>query len=275
MKKTQIAIIASLVAGFAVAAVGLRSLEPSTVSQPDQADAYFDPTADTEERIQALEAAVAAERNARQLLEEELLALYDEIDDLREDAAEPAPPAATEAVELPRTRFVRERTRTLSSGANREDALVEAGFTPDRAAWIVQREDELRLAAMQARFDAQRSGDPQAMAEAGALAANGMRNELGDLEYEQYLEGYGRPTTVGVGAVIESSPGQLAGLQSGDQIVRYDGERVFSYSDINAQQLQGEPGESIVIDILRNGTPMQIVMPRGPIGIQAGRFRGR
>lgn len=128
---------------------------------------------------------------------------------------------------------------------------------------------------MQARFEAQRAGDMQAMFAANSRSESGMRSVLGDLDYERYLQAYGRPTTVGIGAVIESSPGQVAGLQAGDEIVRYDGQRVFSYSDVNNQQLQGEPGESIVVDILRDGVPMQIVMPRGPIGIQAGRFRGR
>ena len=180
-----------------------------------------------------------------------------------------------EAVELARAEFRRQRSRTTDSGAGRTKALVEAGFSPDRAAWIVQREDELRLAAMQARFEAQRAGDMQAMFAANNRSGSALRDEIGDLEYEQYLNAYGRPTTVSVGTVIESSPGQLAGLQTGDAIVRYAGERVFNYSDINNLQLQGEPGESVVMDIVRDGTPMQIVLPRGPIGIQAGRFRGR
>jgi len=128
---------------------------------------------------------------------------------------------------------------------------------------------------MQARFEAQRAGDAQAMMDANRIAEGRLRGYFDESEYGQYLEAYGRPTTVSVGAVIQSSPGQLAGLQAGDEIVRYDGERVFSYSDVNRAQLQGEPGESVVMDIVRDGTPMQIVLPRGPIGIQAGRFRGR
>ncbi len=71
--------------------------------------------------------------------------------------------------------------------------------------------------------------------------------------------------------MLESSPGQRAGLQRGDAIVRYDGQRVFTYGDLNAGQLQGMPGESVVIDILRDGMPMQLVMPRGPIGIEPRR----
>ena len=279
MKKIHIAIVASLLAGFAVAAVTLQAIErpPEPAASPDAA-AHFDQSADTEARIRALEAAVAEERNARQLLEEELLVLFDELDALRapeSETVEPQQPDAEQAALLARAQESRERGRRLSSSEGRFEALVEAGFSPDRAAWIQRREDELRLEAMQARFDAQRSGDMQAMFAAGSFSESSLRDELGDAQYEQYLDAFGRSTTVRIGSVIESSPGQLAGLQTGDEIVRYDGRRVFNYGDINNQQLQGEPGQSIVVDIVRDGTPMQIVMPRGPIGIQAGRSRRR
>ena len=279
MKKTHIAVIASLLAGFAFAAVTLRTIEPQTINDSGPAaGGYFDQSAVTEERIRALEEAVAGERNARQLLEEELLALYDELDALREDGtkdAAPGQPPTAAAVELSRAGFFRQRGRIMDTGEGRANALVEAGFSPDRAAWIVRREDELRLDMMQARFEAQRAGDMQAMFAANNGSESPLRIELGDREYEQYLNAYGRPTTVAVGSVIETSPGQVAGLQAGDQIVRYDGQRVFSYSDVNSLQLQGEAGEAVVMDILRDGTPMQIVLPRGPIGVQASRFRGR
>jgi len=279
VSKVHIALIVGLVAGLAVAAVTLWTIEPGSTAQPlSDAGAYFDQSAATDERIRALEMAVAEERNARQLLEEELLALYDELDALRN-----APVAETDAAtaltatqrDLARAEFFRQRGRTMESGEGRTTALVAAGFSTDRAAWIVQREDELRLEALQLRYEAQRSGAPQALIDANYVAEGRLRAYFDEREYEQYLEAYGRPTTVSVGAVIQSSPGQLAGLQAGDEIVRYDGQRVFSYLDVNGQQLQGDPGESVVIDILRDGAPMQIVLPRGPIGIQAGRYRRR
>jgi hypothetical protein len=37
----------------------------------------------------------------------------------------------------------------------------------------------------------------------------------------------------------------------------------------------GEPGESVVVDITRDGIPMQLVLPRGPIGVSTGRLGGR
>ena len=32
---------------------------------------------------------------------------------------------------------------------------------------------------------------------------------------------------------------------------------------------------NVVVDVMRDGSPMQIVVPRGPIGVEIGRFRGR
>lgn len=279
MKNIHIAIIVSLVAGFAVAAVTLRSIEPRPADgENTTAGAYFDQSAAVDERIRALEMAVAEERNARQLLEEELLVLFDELDSLRRDessAGAAAAPTAAAIRESARAEAFRQRGGVDLSGEGRTAALVKAGFAPDRAAWIVQREDELRLEAMQSRYEAQRTGDPQAWIDARAVAEGRLRGYFDDLEYEQYLQAYGRPTTVAVGAVIQSSPGQIAGLQTGDEIVGYDSQRVFSFSDINRQQLLGDPGEPVVMEIIRDGTPMQIVLPRGPIGIQAGRYRGR
>lgn len=283
MRKTYIAVAVSLAAGFATAAIVLRSND----AQPDVDSIvtgdYFDQSAETSERIRALELAVAEERNARQLIEEELMALFDEIDSLRDAAEQQADPEGQQdvaAAGLPdaardevRSRF---RSRNIrSSEEARTAALLDAGFSLDRADWIMRREDELRLEALQARFEAQRSGDMQAMFNANNSSESRLREELGDTDYEQYLDAYDRPTSVIVSSILDSSPGQRAGLQAGDQIVSYDGQRVFSYSDLNNQQLQGNAGESVVVDLVRDGAPMQIVLPRGPIGIQAGRFNRR
>ena len=274
MNRTVLAIAVSLVAGFAAAAYVLRSSEPEPLRSLAPGNVQqSDIDAATVERLAVLEAAVAEERRARQLLEEELLVLFAEIDDLR-DAGEASEPAAAESgadTSDPRAEVRERRTRFQTSAEARTDALVAAGFSPERAEFIRQREDTLRVEAMQARFEAQRAGDMQAMFNAGTDTAAELRAELGDAEYEQYLEAYGRPTAVRVGNVLESSPGYRAGLMRGDEIIRYDGQRVFSYTDLNQQQLEGTAGENVVVDILRDGVTMQVVMPRGPIGIEARR----
>jgi membrane-associated protease RseP (regulator of RpoE activity) len=158
------------------------------------------------------------------------------------------------------------------SQARELERLVAAGFAPDRADWIARRTAELRVAQMQARYAAAREGrpvDPAAM-----QGERTLRSELGDADYERYLQALDRPTSVGVREVIASSPGEQAGLEAGDEIVAYDGKRVFDLRDLNALTLEGRAGESVVVQVRRDGRVLDLVMPRGPIGIFGGGFGG-
>lgn len=276
MNKVLVAIAVSLLAGFAVGAYMISAPRPEPVAASDvKAGGFFDQTAATEERIRALEAAVAEERNARQLLEEELQALYAEIEELgnqQQGSPELLVAAGQDARAVSQLRA--ERAMFDRSTAGRTARLVAAGFSQDRADWIVRRESELQMAAMQAQFEARRSGEPINRFDPALDPNRALRAEIGDVEYEQYLEANGRSTAVTVGSVIESSPGQRAGLQAGDEILSYDGQRVFNTWELNQQTIQGEPGQNVVVDIRRDGMPMQVVLPRGPIGVSTGRFRG-
>jgi len=91
--------------------------------------------------------------------------------------------------------------------------------------------------------------------------------------YERYLKANNRSTNVSVGSILGSSPGENAGLQTGDRIVRYAGERVFNVRDLNNLTVQGTAGESVLIEVERNGSPLQLTIPRGPVGINANRQR--
>lgn len=271
----------SLVLGV-ILAIGLASAyvankpHPAAVNDVDPGH-YFDQSAAIEDRILALEHAVAEERNARQLLEEELQALYAEIDALAEQpgSREERNESAAEVVQEARSRFDRGRFAG-GSEETRIDELVEGGMSQDRAEWIVKRETELQLETMRARFEARNSGEPMNFSDPSLNPYALLRAEVGDDEYEQYLEASGRPTTVAVNSVMESSPGAVAGLQPGDRIVSYDGQRVFNTFDLTQQTMQGTPGDTVVVDIVRDGAPMQVVLPRGPIGIytrEGGRRR--
>jgi len=131
------------------------------------------------------------------------------------------------------------------------------------------------MQAMQARFDAMRSGEPMNPFNTSFNSESGLRAEIGDIEYEQYLAANGRPTAVQISSVMESSPGQVAGIRPGDQITSYDGQRIFSTMELTQQTMQGVQGDSVVVGIVRDGVPMQIVLPRGPIGVSTSRFSRR
>jgi len=276
MKITAIALGITLVAGLSLVAFRMNASAPVTTTEFDSTG-YFDTSAATDDRIRALEAAVAQERNARQLLEEELRILFAEIEKLSDarESAEADGARRTAEVQEARVGFDTASVRRDRSPEGRRTALINAGFAPDRADWIIRRESGLQMHAMQARFDAMRSGEPMNPFNASLNPDSGLRAEMGDIEYEQYLAANGRLTAVHVGSVIESSPGQVAGIRPGDQITRYDGQRVFNTMDLTLQATQGVPGDSVVVEIVRDGVPMQIVLPRGPIGVSTGRFSRR
>ena len=274
MPKAVIATIAILLAGVVVAAwVGLEPQAPAAA--PAAQGRAFDPDAGIEDRIAALEAAVVAEREARQLLEDEIFALYEEIE-MREAGRIPAGVSAgavgSVTVESGAGTVTRRVGGVRGVGGDpdaRIRAYVEAGFPESRAEWLVSREGELRMAAMQAQYEAAREGEQGNRWQYFVDSDQQMRAELGETEYEMYLAANGRPTAVNVGQVYESSPGQSAGLQSGDRITHYDGTRIYSAWELSRQTLEGEAGENVVIIVERDGNPMQLVVPRGPIGISS------
>jgi hypothetical protein len=221
----------------------------------------------------ALEQAVSIERDARQLLQEEVLILTDELNQFRNGGIVPGinVSAATETTESQsRRRDFRNRNRS----SDPTERLVAVGFSQIRADWILRRESEVQMESLQGRYDAQREGTLTDYYESRRGTRDVLRDELGDADYERYLEANGSSTGITISSVLESSPALLAGLHVGDEIVNYDGQRIFSVSDLTRETLQGNVGQSVTIDIVRDGVPMQVVLPRGPVGITGGRRFG-
>jgi hypothetical protein len=228
----------------------------------------FDQSLPLEQRIRALEQAVRDERYVRQLLQEELFVLTAEFESLAVGRqAESADPSAA----FERGDAAPSAPRRRTGADARAARLVEAGFAPGQAEWILQRESQLQMEALQARYEAERTGDAIDFFQSRNAASDALRNELGDAEYERYLAAIGRPTSIAVSTVLDSSPAQRAGLRPGDEITSYDGRRIFSMSDLTRQTMEGQPGEQVVVDLVRDGVSMQVVVPRGPIGISGGR----
>ncbi len=271
MKKLIFAIGISLVVGFAAASWIETSLISSDTQQNDPSESgvpSFDAAAPVEKRIRALELAVIEEREVRQLLEVEILVLREEIEQRHTESSESSEPdeSVFSAREERRAAF-RARRFGVRSTQGQVDRLIEAGFPADQAAWIVQREAELQMERLQARYDAMRGNEEQGFFAQGFSQNSGLRAELGDADYERFLLANGRSTSVGIGSVIPNSPAQNAGLQPGDEIVRYDGERVFSMMDMAGRIMQGQTEGNVIVDIVRDGAPMQLVLPRGPLGV--------
>ena len=226
-------------------------------------------TTNIETRVAALEQALNQEREARQLLEDQLFALLS-------NGGEPVrlstDPVAVDNAGSTDTRSSRRAERAAARSRDaRAERLAEQGFDAGRVEWILRRESELQMAALQARYEAGRDGDLSDFYQRRYDSQSQLRAELGDGDYEKYLTAYGRPTDITVHNVIESSPAQAAGLRVGDRITNYDGARIYSMSDLSSQIIAGAAGENVVVSFVRDGQPMQVVLPRGPVGISGGR----
>jgi C-terminal processing protease CtpA/Prc len=266
MKKIIFAIGISLGVGFAAASwmeTALLSSGSPEIEQSVASVSSFDAAAPVEERIRALEQAIIMEQQARQFLEDEIMIMREELEQRGAEPDENEEQIA--AARQQRREAFMSRRFGVSPSQGQLDRLIEAGITPDQAAWIVQRESEIQMDALQARYEAMRGQENQRFF--GSAFDTELQAELGEAGYERYLTANGRPTTIGIGNVLANSPAQEAGLQPGDQIVRYDGERVFSMMDMAGRIMQNEAEGNVVIDIERNGMPMQLVIPRGPLGV--------
>jgi hypothetical protein len=286
MLKTLLLVVAGLVAGFAAAFWLAPSsappfAEPAAVTASDRIEPGRSASAASGARLAALEAALASEAEQRAALETRVAELAAQLAAVEQSQARAgAPPSLPPGAGGPDPAALaemRERFRR-DPGARNEEAerrfteqLIAQGFAPDRAEWIIRRTEELRMQALQAQYDAQRGGRPVDP----VAGEQSLRTELGEADYERYLRAYGRPTAVPVRDVLASSPAERSGLQPGDEIVAYAGKRVFDMRELNALTLEGTPGESVVLEVRRDGQNVQLVMPRGPIGITGGGFRGR
>lgn len=222
-----------------------------------------------ESRIVALEDALIAEQNARQLLEEELFRLMDS-SETAGDGPEELSEQEAAAVQARRENR-RAEMRSRNSRERRTGRLLKAGFDATTAEWILTRESEFQMEMLRARYDANRNGERIDSYQQNSAFRDEMQQQLGDEKFEQYLAANGNPLHVSIGTVLDSSPAQVAGLRPGDQIVNYGGERIYSMRDLTEQTMQGVPDENVVIDFVRDGVPMQVVLPRGPVGITGGR----
>ena len=274
LKKVALVVIL-LAAGVAIAMymrIRPTGAAPAVAFQP-QTDAS------AEVRITDLERALAAQIDRSRTLEARIVGLEDR---LRSGGAAATPPPAVEGRADPE-RFAQMRDRVRGEGATdvatlrerqRErqlQRLVEAGFTRERAEWIDRRTEELEYQAMQAQYDAQRSGRPGQVV---ADVQRTLRSELGDHDYERYLRGTGRPTEVQVMDVLASSAAERAGLQPGDQVVSYAGTRIFDMRELNMLSREGNPGETVTVEVRRNGQTLHVQMPRGVLGMSGGGMRG-
>ena len=265
------AVAVSLIAGLAVGAWLVTDRPAAGPAESVPSSSGHVVTA-PEERLLSLEQLIAEEREARLELAERVQVLLDDIE--RRDsvasaqAAESSTNRANEVLGVGSLRRSRDFMSMMRNFEERRfNSLTDGGFSEDEARRILRKESEAEYQAMQLAWEAQRSGEPVDPLASLNDSQSILRAELGDSDYERFLEAQGQPTTVQITRVLDGSPGNQAGLQPGDQIVSYGGNRVFNVADLRDQTMLGAQGEDVVIEIDRDGVRMQLSVPRGPVGI--------
>lgn len=99
-----------------------------------------------------------------------------------------------------------------------------------------------------------------------------LREDLGPEGYDAFLYATGRNNRVVVRQVLENSPAGRAGLEAGDVIVRYSGQRVFHPDEFKRATASGEFGAPVSLEVLRDGVHHRFSVSRGPLGISMKPF---
>jgi hypothetical protein len=268
----RVVAIGLLLAGAAGASLlGWRSATPDAA--PDVAAAR--PAANG--ALDDLERQLADERAARARLEEAVAALEERVAALA--AAGTAEPGSVEPdrSDMPGSRP--SGAAGFSAAAEvpgiDEQTLVAAGFSAQEAAALEERWEAFEMERLYLRDQAAREGwvgTPRFREERRALDAReaALRSEFGDDSWDWVLYAAGRPNRVVVQSVLKRSPAGEAGLRAGDVILGYAGQRVFDGRELRAATRTGRAGETVSVEILRDGAAERVFVPRGPLGVRLG-----
>lgn len=226
------------------------------------------------ERIAALETQLAEERARRIDLARQIDEVYEQLASVG-GAADPATADTAGATAHGSVDEETVREAVDYGKSQMERALISAGLDESLAAEIKRRGDEVAMTEMYLRDQATREGwidTPRFDEEMEALAAErtDLRDELGDDAYDRYLFAMGQRNRVIVNDVMINSAAEEVGLQQGDLIIRYGEQRVFFPEDLVSQTHTGDIGEPVLVRVIRQQEPVEIEVPRGPLGVRVG-----
>jgi hypothetical protein len=238
------------------AAVGVR-LAPGEPAPRAAAPTGNEP-ATPDARVAELEAEVARWRNAYEELARESPA--------GDTPAEQAPVAAAPTPQPePESPAPATPVQPLDAAA-----LQARGYTEEEVRRLQERYEAYELAQLYLNDRARREGwrgRPRFVFEQRQLT-DALRADLGDRDFDAVLYGSGQNNRVQVASVLGGSAAERAGLRDGDQVISYDGRRIFDGQALLGATVQGDQGAQTEMVVRRDGAEVRVVLPRGPIGIR-------
>lgn len=216
----------------------------------------------------AVERRLEREIKARKVLEEKLAEINRKIIDLERNAYLPADSNLTVGIE--------DQDESGLPGSDQrwfnEQALIESGISASRARELKINFEQLELERLYLRDQSIREGwDRDRYREAlQALTSkeDELKNQLSESEYDSYLYASGQTNRVTVTSVLESAPAAIAGIAPGDYIIRYDNQRIYNWFELRDATSTGEIGETVAVEVDRDGEIIELYLARGPLGIR-------
>lgn len=160
-----------------------------------------------------------------------------------------------------------------------ELVLRTAGVPEGRVDWLLDLSDSISLEGLQAEHEALRGSDlddsrarrfeaRRASREAATARLSQLRGEHGEPLYDWLLYMDGQDNRVEVSTVMRESNAERGGLEPGDVILSYNDERVYRAPELREATQRGELGETVRLEVLRDGRTETIRLERGPMGVQ-------
>jgi hypothetical protein len=181
--------------------------------------------------------------------------------------------ALTTAERLVAMRKLRESS--IESAVDKETAqLLKAGFTKARIDWIRKRSEELATEFRRKGDLMRQQGTMDMDAELAFSDDNDilLRSELGDEEYARYRQALERPIGVLVGRPLPGGVGEAAGIKAGDQIISYNGVRIFNRGELIPLQRKTQTSATNVdLLVLRDGHEIRLSTAGGDMRLQVER----
>lgn len=236
---------------------------PVLVTSPMNETSAVQPMVDTS--IDSLARSLELEIQQRKFLEEQFNALQAELRDLADkiSASASAGDEASSEINIP----------VNHSPKIEVESFVSAGFEYPQAVEMKRRLDQFELDRLNLQHQANQEGwinSERYIEEQTRLneRATSFRDELDETDYDRYLYATGQANRVKINSIMDGSTAQQVGLHAGDLIMRYNGKRVYNWSELRTAIFNDTTDPMVPVVIDRNGKAIEIFVPQGPLGVR-------
>lgn len=151
--------------------------------------------------------------------------------------------------------------------------LIQNEIPRDIAEDIIKHIGENKMALLELRDQAFREGwiDSEKYLKKSLELSNpsaGLRNEFGDTIYDQYLYAVGETNRILIKDVYPDSQAEYAILKPGDVFIKYAGKIILTMNDLRIATASGVKGETVLVELQRNGAAVAVTVSRGPLGVE-------